>query len=375
MTIFISILLMSIGLISGAFDVLIEGETELWVKSVKVAVAALTFTVGLWQALEGFIHKSMGLNLLSAKDYSKAIYRLEKVSKTFADGPDVDFALAKAYKGIADNFPTLEFANHYYEKAIAIYKELSGKKRNDPRIKNNLLNIYRRQGRWDLAEPLAIQFAAELSLPSYFNIENKLMDAEHFAIAFVALGTLHFDKNNPRKSIPEAVEFYRKAMAKDPENKFVLQNLPPALLDLSDIVADPKDKIDLVAEAFILAEKGTCLQELGDKVFSYLNLICVASNPLFIKMPNQNGQSLIGYLEIFEKLIDDAQKDNPEVYIDVETWLVLANQFQKLKNHIKFEKYLRLSLIHIDRFNKLQQEEYYTLSAQQAVGLDHRLRA
>jgi hypothetical protein len=346
--------LLSIGIVVAVLDWFTakpKPDEPSWPRWAKLACALIVGCFGLYGIFDGYVATRRGIAFYEQERFREAVAQLSVAeSSPFSSRRGLDH-LGLSYKRIADEAPDLPVSNHYYEKALEVFIKSKALYPSVPYSKNSMINIYRQQKRWKELVPLFESFQHELALGNYYREDDGSRPSEkRYASFLVTLGNVYAAPDFPGYSNAKAVEFYRAALERDPENAHAILNLPPRLLNLAEKIHDPEEKLNLLKEAYRWAKKGA--QELtspADKAFSLLAVIQVLSDPAAgaISADGLTLSQAVASIEGDEKFFRTVER---------ESWLVLADAHVKLGDRSRAKGSLRRAMVHQARFTGAQRQ-------------------
>ena len=320
-----------------------------WPRWIKLICAFIVASIGGWGLLEGYFAIYKGIDAYYDRELVSSIEFLNKAySSPFKNRKVLDY-LGLAHKNIADQSVDGPVAKSEYEISLKYFIESRVLYPKSPFAKNGMLNVYRRLKNWDELLPLAKSFESQLKSKT-LDIDGSPIPDTLLATFLVTLGNIFADQDNPERSDQHAVNLYRLAFQRDPNNMFVILNMPPRLIDMAQAIPiNSSERKKLLSESIELALKGLELKEESDQIFSVLAIIQVLlmddAPPIIHEEYN-----LQKALDFFEKIC------NQTADFDIETWLVITDAYIKIGRIQKAKYSYNQALIYQARFTHEQHQ-------------------
>ena len=320
------------------------GEAQ-WPRWAKLSCAVVVAGVGVVGLLAGYFDRGAGIAAYKQRNLLAAIEKLNSAyASPFKNREVLDY-LGLAHKNIADQAVDGPVAKASYQKALTYLLESRVRYPDSPYAKNAMINIYRRQKNWSDLTPLSRSFESELRAGTLRRDGEQLSD-EHRAVFWVTLGNVFADQDYPNRSDEHAVALYDLAQKLDPDNMFLVLNMPPRLIDLArTLPVESAERVELLKKALALSVDGLELDEPRDKVFSVLSVIQI------LMMENAPPVPIPEYT--LSKALQ-VVSDNPEARadFDIDTWFVLTEAYLQAGEREKAKDAFNQALIYQARFTQ-----------------------
>lgn len=316
-----------------------------WPRWVKLFCAVVIALVGLGTIFAGYVARFQGIEAYRDGDYRVAIEKLETTVKSpFKNRAALDY-LALAWKKQAEiaTIPLVKERN--FLTSINLMVRSINEYPCSPRAHNNLVNVFRRTGKWAEGKEAINQLINKLE-GGYFSTCDPPVPKKEFAVYYVTLGNFYVDDENPDYSIVNAMKFYDKAARLNENNRFLILNVPPRLMQLAETATDPKQRRAFIQRAYDLSKPALRLREHEDRAFAMINIIDALAEKV--------SPPLTGVEHDLKKLVRDVETRIHSVNLDDETWLVLAKGNLALCDKEAAKRNLSLARAEVLNYTKRQ---------------------